>query len=65
VVGPVYLVDTDDCVIWSDGDPIITSGVKDLVIVHAHGRILVMPRRQAADLKTILDKLPPEVRDLP
>ncbi|HSB52915.1 MAG TPA: sugar phosphate nucleotidyltransferase, partial [Gemmatimonadales bacterium] len=65
VVGPVYLTDTDDCVIWSDGDPIIASGVKDLVIVHAHGRILVMPRRQAADLKTILDKLPPDVRDLP
>jgi mannose-1-phosphate guanylyltransferase len=64
-VGPVYLIDTDDCVVWSDGDPIVASGVKDLVIVHAHGRILVMPRRQAADLKTILDKLPPDVRDLP
>jgi len=65
VVGPVYLLDTDDCVVWSNGDPIVVSGVKDLVIVHAHGRILVMPRRQAADLKTILDRLPPEIRDLP
>ncbi len=64
-VGPVYLLDTDDCVVWSDGDPIVASGVKDLVIVHAHGRILVMPRRQAADLKAILDRLPAEVRDLP
>jgi len=64
-VGPVYLLDTDDCVIWSNGDPIVVSGVKDLVIVHAHGRILVMPRRQAGDLKTILDRLPPDVRDLP
>lgn len=65
VVGDVYLVDVDDSVIWSEGDPIIVSGVKDLVIVHAHGRILVMPRRQAGDLKSILDKLPAVVRDLP
>lgn len=64
-VGPVHLLDADDCVVWSAGDPIVVSGVKDLVIVHAHGRILVMPRRQAADLKAILDRLPPEVRDLP
>ena len=65
VVGPVHLLDTADCVVWSDGDPIVVSGMKDLVIVHAHGRILVMPRRQAADLKSILDRLPAEVRDLP
>jgi len=64
-VGPVQLFEADDCVVWSAGDPIVASGVKDLVIVHAHGRILVMPRRQAADLKAILDRLPPEIRDLP
>jgi mannose-1-phosphate guanylyltransferase len=64
-VGPVYLVDSDDCVVWSAGDPVVVSGVKDMVVVHANGRILVMPRRQAADLKAILDRLPAEVRDLP
>lgn len=64
-VGPVYLLDADDCVVWSEGDPIVACGVKELVIVHAHGRILVVPRSQAADLKTLLDRLPPEVRDLP
>jgi mannose-1-phosphate guanylyltransferase len=64
-VGPVHLVGAQDCVVWSDGDPIVASGVKDLVIVHANGRILVIPRRQAADLKTLLDTLPPEIRDLP
>jgi mannose-1-phosphate guanylyltransferase len=64
-VGPVHLVDADDCVVWSDGEPIVASGVKDLVIVRANGRILVMPRRQAADLKRILDQLPAEVRDIP
>jgi len=64
-VGPVHLVGTEDCVVWSSGDPIVASGVKDLVIVHANGRILVMPRQAAADLKSILDQLPPDVRDLP
>ena len=63
--GRVELLDVEDCVVWSSGDPIVACGVKDLVIVHANGRILVMPRQQAADLKTVLDRLPPDVRDLP
>ncbi len=63
--GPVQLLDAEDCVVWSSGEPIVVSGVKDLVIVHANGRILVMPRRQAAELKSLLERLPPEVRDLP
>ncbi|HTS90162.1 MAG TPA: sugar phosphate nucleotidyltransferase [Gemmatimonadales bacterium] len=64
-VGPVFLIDAEDCVAWSAGDPIILSGVKDLVVVHANGRILVMPRQRAFDLKATLDRLPPEIRDLP
>jgi mannose-1-phosphate guanylyltransferase len=62
--GPVYLLDAEDCVVWAAGDPVVVSGVKDLVIVHANGRILIMPRPQAADLKALLDRLPAEVRDL-
>jgi mannose-1-phosphate guanylyltransferase len=63
--GPAYLMDSQDCVVWSAGDPIVACGVRDLVIVHANGRILVMPRRQAAELKSVLDRLPASVRDLP
>lgn len=63
--GPVHLLDSEDCVVWSSGDPIVVRGVKDLVVVHANNRVLVMPRRQAADLKTLLDHLPPAVKDLP
>jgi hypothetical protein len=40
------------------------AGVRDLVVVRANGRFLVMPRIMAADLKTLLDGLPPEVRNL-
>jgi mannose-1-phosphate guanylyltransferase len=64
-VGDVHLLDAQDCVVWSSDTPIVVSGVKDLVIVHANGRILVMPRPQAADLKAILDRLPASVRDIP
>ncbi len=46
-VGPVHLLDSDDCVVWSDGTPVVVSGVKDLVIISANGRMLIMPRRQA------------------
>jgi hypothetical protein len=58
-------VDAQDCIVWSAGIPIVAIGVKDLVIVQANNRILVMPRSQAADLKSALDRLPSEVRDLP
>jgi mannose-1-phosphate guanylyltransferase len=65
VHGPVHLDAAAGNVIWSDGDPIVVRGVHDLVIVHANGRILVMPRAAAAELKSLVEPLPPIVRDLP
>jgi mannose-1-phosphate guanylyltransferase len=64
-VGPVALQDASDCIVWSEGIPIVVSGVQDLVIVQAHNRILVMTRSQASELKRILEGLPPEIRELP
>ena len=63
VVGPALLHDSQDCVVWSDGDPIVLFGVQDLVVVHANGRILVMPADRAAAMKQLLDALPPAIRD--
>jgi len=64
VSGPAHLHDTRNCLVWSDQDPIVVSGVQDLVIVQANHRVLVMARDRAADLKTVLEALPPEVREL-
>lgn len=64
-VGPSALVESEGCVIWSDGTPVVASGVKDLVIVAANGRILVLNRARAADLKHTLDLLPDAIRELP
>lgn len=62
--GEVHLKDAEGNVVWSDGDPIVVRGVKDLVVVHANGRILVMPRAMAADLKSLVDPLPSKIKDL-
>ena len=64
VHGPVHVKDAAGNVLWTDGDPIVVRGVQDLVVVHANGRILVMPRAMAADLKALVDPLPPGVREL-
>ena len=62
--GPVTLVDCSDCIIWNDGPPMVLSGVRDLVVVHANHRTLVLDRARAPDLKRTLDVLPADVREL-
>jgi hypothetical protein len=49
--------------VWSNGDPIVLYGVHELVVVHANGRILVMPADRAASMKQLLDALPAAMRD--
>ena len=64
VVGEAVLHETQDCVVWSDRDPIVLFGVQELVVVQANGRILVMPTDRAGSMKQLLDALPPAVRDI-
>jgi mannose-1-phosphate guanylyltransferase len=64
VVGPAVVLDSHDCIVWSERDPIVVSGVQDLVVVQANGRILIMPTERAASMKQLLDALPPAVRDI-
>jgi mannose-1-phosphate guanylyltransferase len=64
LVGPGVLQESHDCIVWSERDPVVLCGVKDLVVVHANGRILVMPTERAAQMKQLLDALPAEIRDI-
>jgi mannose-1-phosphate guanylyltransferase len=64
VVGDAVLHESQDCVVWSDRDPIVLYGVQELVVVQANGRVLVMPADRAASMKQLLDALPPAVRDV-
>jgi mannose-1-phosphate guanylyltransferase len=65
IVGPAVVHECHDCIIWSSGEPIVVSNMQELVVVEANGRVLVMPRQDSADLKKVLDALPPAIRDLP
>lgn len=62
--GAVTLVDCTDCIVWNDGPPMVLSGVRELVVVQANERTLVLERSRAPDLKLTLDALPNAVREL-
>lgn len=62
--GAVTLVDAERCIAWSDETPIVLAGVKDVIVVAANGRILVLDRSRAGDLKKILEALPRDVKTL-
>jgi len=64
VAGPSFMHETHDCVVWAQDQTVVLSGVQDLVVVQANGRVLVMRRDRAADLKQLLDAMPPDVRDV-
>ncbi len=64
IVGQASLYESEDCVVWADRDTVVLSGVKDLIVVQANGRILVMPSERAASMKQLLDALPADIRDV-
>ena len=64
LVGPVIARDVADSIVWSERVPVVLDGVRNLIVVEANGRLLVMDRSRAADLKRTLERLPPEVREL-
>ncbi|MCC7322928.1 MAG: mannose-1-phosphate guanylyltransferase [Gemmatimonadaceae bacterium] len=63
--GPVHLVDARDNVVQAEGNDVVLYGVQDLVVVVRDGLTLVTTTERAADLKTLLDALPSQVRDRP
>jgi mannose-1-phosphate guanylyltransferase len=64
VVGNAFAHDSEDCIVWAEHDTIVLSGVRDLIVVQANGRILVMPAERAASMKQLLDVLPADIRDV-
>ncbi len=63
VVGQAGLVDAHDCIVWSESGPVVVFGAHDLVIVQTAGVTLVAARDRVSDLKKMLDRLPPHLRD--
>jgi mannose-1-phosphate guanylyltransferase len=62
--GRVHALMSERNVVHTEGAPVVLYGVHDLVVVVRDGVVLVTTREQAADLKTLLDSLPPELREL-
>jgi mannose-1-phosphate guanylyltransferase len=62
--GRVHAVDATDNVVHADAGAVVLYGVRDLVVVTRPGLTLVTTRDRAADLKTLLEQLPPNVRDV-
>ena len=65
VVGRAFMHRSHECIVWAESDTVVLSGVQDLIVVQANGRILIMPRDSAADLKQLLDAMPDDIRTLP
>ncbi len=59
LAGATFARDARDNVVHADGTRVILYGVADLVVVAQPGRVLVTTRDKAADLKGLLEALPP------
>jgi mannose-1-phosphate guanylyltransferase len=60
VQGPHVALETSGCIICSQDETIATFGISDLVVVQAHGKVLVCSKDRAADLKKLVSALSPE-----
>lgn len=64
VAGRGHAVDATGNVVHADAGTVVLYGVRDLVVVTRPGLTLVTTRDRAADLKTLLERLPPNVREV-
>ncbi|MBI4543253.1 MAG: mannose-1-phosphate guanylyltransferase [Gemmatimonadetes bacterium] len=58
VVGDAHLVDSTDCVVWSEDGTTVVDGLQGVVVVRARGITLVTTNERAPDLKRLLARLP-------
>jgi mannose-1-phosphate guanylyltransferase len=63
IAGDATLVESTGCIVWSEDDHVVTFGTHDLVIVRANGITFITPRDRAPDLKALLERLPPALRE--
>jgi mannose-1-phosphate guanylyltransferase len=63
--GPVHLLDARRNVVHAASGAVVLYGVDDLVVVAGDGLTLVTTTERAADLKTLIESLPPAVRERP
>ena len=57
IQGDALMIDSQGCTVDTDGPLTALLGIKDMVVVHARGAILVCPKDRAQDVKLIVDRL--------
>jgi mannose-1-phosphate guanylyltransferase / mannose-6-phosphate isomerase len=55
--GATVLIDTQGSLVWSDGPPVATVGVNDLLVIATAAGVLVMPKARAQDVKKVVSAL--------
>ena len=50
-------IDTEGCLIWSEGRTVGAIGVRDLVIAETEAGLVVLPRSRAQDIKLLVERL--------
>lgn len=63
--GRVFALEARDNVVHADSGSVVLYGVHDLVVVTRDGLTLVTTMEKAAELKTLIDRLPAPFRDSP
>jgi len=61
--GNVVAVSSQENVVHTEGSDVVLYGVSDLVVVVKAGLVLVTTVDRSTDLKTLIDSLPPHLRD--
>ncbi|GAC1517030.1 MAG: hypothetical protein NVS1B4_15700 [Gemmatimonadaceae bacterium] len=62
--GDVHVLDAADNVVHAEGNTVVLFGVKDLVVVTRGQLTLVTTVERSADLKVLIESLPPELREM-
>jgi mannose-1-phosphate guanylyltransferase len=55
--GPVVALDSDDCVLYSEGGTLAVIGLDGLVVAHTEAGTLVCPADRARDVRSIVEEL--------
>lgn len=53
--GDVIVLETGDSLVWSDGPPVGVIGLKDVIVVAAHGSVLVAAKSHAQGVRLLAD----------
>ncbi|MGQ0715121.1 MAG: mannose-1-phosphate guanylyltransferase [Gemmatimonadaceae bacterium] len=64
LAGRAHAIDANGNVVHAESGTVVLYGVRDLVVVTRPGLTLVTTRDRATDLKSLLDRLPPNVREV-